>query len=52
MDTTYVCKHCGSALHITMTITGYTYWASNSGNPYCVWPMQHMRHDAIARGQS
>lgn len=43
---TWTCKHCDCRLHITSTITGHTYWASNSGNPYCTWPMGHMKHEA------
>lgn len=39
------CKHCGSLLHAQVGIRGIVYWASNSGSAYCVWPMQHMRHE-------
>lgn len=46
-DPKFTCKHCGCPLHITSTITGHVYWASNSGNPGCIWPMQHMKHEAV-----
>lgn len=39
------CKHCGCKLHRTISIKGVPYWAANSGNAFCVWPMQHMRHE-------
>jgi hypothetical protein len=41
------CKQCGCPLHITTTASGVPYWASNSGNSRCIWPMQHMRHEAV-----
>ena len=43
-----VCKHCGCKLRRTISTQGVPYWASNSGNAYCIWPMQHMRHEATA----
>ena len=42
------CKHCGSALHWQTSIRGISYWAANSGSAWCVWPMQHMRHEVKA----
>jgi len=39
-----VCDNCGCLLHGQTNMRGQSYWASNSGNAYCVWPIQHMRH--------
>lgn len=47
-----VCKHCGCDLHLTSTITGATYWVSNSGNTRCIWPMQYMKHEIVWESQS
>jgi hypothetical protein len=45
ISTNEQCRHCGSQLHLQTTKTGKWYLASNSGSAFCVWPMQHMRHD-------